>query len=114
VPYKEKSKNVNERIEVFPTSNEQIKKGTKRGAATKIDKEEETENDTCVWGVRDRMESDVPASVLVAIVVSCEGAKPQKKKWREKVEGGGEREECDERIYIAAPVIVGCRKESCL
>lgn len=76
---KQKNKHVNDRIEDFPTRNEQIKKGTKRGAAAIIEKEKEMENDTCVWGVRDRMESDVPASVLVAIVVSREGTKPQQK-----------------------------------
>ncbi|WVY95361.1 hypothetical protein V8G54_034449 [Vigna mungo] len=72
--------------------NEQIKKGTKRGAAAIIEKEKEMENDTCVWGVRDRMESDVPASVLVAIVVSREGTKPQKK--------NGEKREQKRRVGL--------------
>ena len=47
-PIKKKNKHVNKRIEDFAARKEQIRKGTKRGAAGTIDKEEEKENDTCV------------------------------------------------------------------
>ena len=72
------------------------------------------ENDTCVWGMTDRMERDVPVNALVAIVVCCWNAKAQRKNGERRREGGGEHQVREGRVYIAAPVIVGGWKESSL